>query len=151
PSPPPPEPAASSPLDASACGTIAGQVRWSGATPAVPSFTAHPYPWLPCVALPARDFPNPNRPRIDGRTSAVEEAGVFLGGGGPVRGRARDPPPLRVEVRDFQYTVHQGDCDGRFGFVRRGDTVKFLSRQQEYEVIRARGAAFFSLPFRDTY
>jgi hypothetical protein len=117
----------------------------------VPPFTAHPYPWLPCASLPSRDFLNPNRPRIDVKTGHVEEVVIFLRGVEPQRGRAWDHPPVRVEIRDFQYTVHQGDCDGKIGFVRRGDTVKFLSRQQEYDTIRARGAAFFSLPFRDTY
>ncbi len=56
---------------------------------------------------------------------------------------------MRVELRDFDYRVRQGDAEARTGFVRRGEAVEFVSRQSVFHSVRARGDAFFTLAFPD--
>jgi hypothetical protein len=138
--------AAFEPKDA---GSIQGRVTWEGAPPAVPPFRAAVSPSGERALGPKRDRPNPHAPVIDQRTHGVAGAVVFLKGVEPRRGRPWDQPPVRVEVRDLQFHVRQGDADARTGFVRRGDAVEFTSAEDFLQLVRVRGAAFFALALPD--
>lgn len=136
---------ASSHFDASKCGSITGRVTWAGEIP-------KPEPFL--FGMPATDgnfavamIPSPNAPVIDPSNRAVKDAVVFLRGIDPARSKPWDLPPVRVEMKDRNIRVLQGESSGRVGFLRRGDTIEMKSAEPVFHVLRARGAAFFSLTF----
>jgi hypothetical protein len=93
--------------------------------------------------------PNPNTPQIEPRSKGVANAVVFLRGIDPRLGKRWDHPPVRVELREAQFHLLQGDVDSRFGFVQRGDGLEMISRDRHYHSLHARGTAFFSLAFPD--
>jgi hypothetical protein len=151
PAEPPAEPvaAADCDFDAATAGTIRGQVTWQGAIPEVPGYRAPISPGTEHAGQPRRFWPNPNVPHIDPAGKGVAGAVLFLRGVDPRRARPWDHPPVRVELRDYQSHVCQGDHDGRSGFVRRGDAITMVSRQDLYHALRVRGAAFFTRAFPD--
>lgn len=128
-------------FDASTAGRIEGRVMWDGALPEVPPYRV--------PAEPPREWPNPNAPRIDPRTKAVADAVVFLRGVDPQRAGPWVHAPVTVELRDDQIHVCQGDHDGSCGFVRRGDAITMVSRQNRFHSLQVRGAAFFTHNFAD--
>ena len=65
------------------------------------------------------------------------------------RARPWDLDPVRVELRDYQIHIRQGDADGAVGFVHRGDRIELESKQSVFHSIQARGADFFALTFPD--
>ena len=138
----PPAPVVSR-FDPARAGTVTGRVTWPGPLPDAPEFLFG----VPKAdgSVEMRMMPNPNRPAIDPSTRAVAGAVVFLRGVDPAVAKPWDHPPARVEWRDRQVVVQQGNTTGRAGFVRRGDTVTFLSAEPVYHVLRGRGADFFSL------
>jgi hypothetical protein len=143
---PPSSPVGANHFDASACGTITGDVRWAGAVPRPPGVVA---PRKPADyqdrSLPV-EWPNPNTPVVEPTTKGVREAVVFLRGVDPARARPWDWPPVRVEIADTHLSVLQGETRGKVGFVRQGDAVEFVSREALLHLVRARGAACFSQP-----
>ena len=74
---------------------------------------------------------------------------VFLRGVDPRRSRPWDHPPVRVELRDYQIHVCQGDREGASGFVRRGESIEMVSRQSLFHTLRVRGVSFFARAFPD--
>jgi hypothetical protein len=150
PDPPPhlPPPATTSAFDPARSGTIAGRVTWAGPLPESPTFL---------YGVPdgtgnfvTRLLTGPNQPRIDTATRAVAGAVVFVQGIDPAACRPWDHPPVRVELADQTIRVRQGERGpDRVGFVRRGDAVEVVSHEAVYNVLRGRGAAFFSLSFPD--
>lgn len=148
PDPPAPPPPTASSFDPASCGRVAGRVSWTGPRPAAPPFL---------YGVPKREggfdirlFPNPNRPDIDEKSRAVAGAVVFLRGVHPAAAKPWDLPPVRVEMKDRNIAVRQGDSEPRrVGFVRRGDGVSMVSKEPVYHVLRARNAAYFSLTFPD--
>lgn len=145
PEPDRPAPAVSSSFDPATCGRVVGRVTWSGERPA-------PVPFL--FGIPGADgnfatqmIPNPNAPAIDEKSRAVNAAVVFLRGIEPSRAKEWNLPKVRIEMKDRNIRVTQGDAAGRVGFVRRGDSVEMKSVEPVFHILRARGAAFFSLTF----
>ncbi|HEY7153380.1 MAG TPA: hypothetical protein VH575_05425 [Gemmataceae bacterium] len=136
-------------FDATTAGTLRGRVTWEGAIPVVPSYRAPVNPGVEHSGDSRREWPNPNAPRIDSQTKAVAGAVVFLRGVDPKRSRRWDHPPVRVELRDYQIHVCQGERDGDSGFVRRGEAITMVSRQKLFHALRVRGAAFFARAFPD--
>jgi hypothetical protein len=130
-------------------GELRGQVIWQGAIPDVPSYRSPLSPGNEHVNQPRRTWPNPNAPRIDPHNKGVAGVVVFLHGVDPRRARPWDHPPVRVELRDDQIHVCQGERDETSGFVRRGDEITMVSRQQIFHSLRVRGAAFFARAFPD--
>lgn len=137
--------AASTQFDAARCGAITGSVTWTGDIP-------KPEPFL--FGVPAADgnfavtlIPNPNAPAIDSASRAVKDAIVCLRGIDPARAKPWNHPPVRVQMKDRNIRVLQGESAGRAGFVRRGDVVEMKSAEPVFHILRARGAAFFSLTF----
>ena len=147
PSAPPAE--ASTQFDPAAAGEVAGRVTWAGEVPVVPPFSAPVSPLCEQVRGPKRNWPNPNAPVIEPQSRGVAGAVVFLRGVDPRRARPWKPDPVRVELRDYQIHIRQGDADGPVGFVRRGDRVEMESKQNVFHALQARGADFFALTFPD--
>ncbi|GEM_PF-376696 len=136
-------------FDAATAGTIRGQVIWQGALPEVPGYRAPVSPGMEHAGQPRRLWPNPNVPHIDPISKGVAGAVMFLRGIRLRQARPWDHPPVRVELRDYQVHVCQGDRDGQSGFVRRGDAITMVSRQNLFHALRVRGAAFFTRAFPD--
>lgn len=143
-----PEPALPQPLsaanhfDPARCGIITGRVTWAGELPEAPTFL---------YGVPNGDgnfvtktVIGPNQPRIDATTRAVTGVVVTLRGIDPVAARPWDHPPVRVELCDGAIRVRQGTSE-RVGFVRTGDGVAVVSREDTYHILRGRADDFFSL------
>ncbi|HEY2910397.1 MAG TPA: carboxypeptidase-like regulatory domain-containing protein [Gemmataceae bacterium] len=134
-------------FDPAKCGTVVGRVVWSGPMPVTPPFI---------YGVPNADhsftmqtIPNPNRPAIDETSRAVAGAVVYLRGVSPAAAKPWNLPPVRIEMKNRGIAVIQGEREGRVGFVRRGDGATMVSVEEAYHVLRARGAANFSLAFPD--
>ncbi len=134
-------------FDPRSTGNIRGQVTWENEPPIVRPFRAPVSPLSEQEARgPRRDWANPNVPVIDFKSKGVGGAVVFLRGIDPKRGRPWDHPPVRVEIKEYQFNVRQGQMDGHAAFVQRGAAVEFQSSQPGFQSIQARGDAFFALP-----
>jgi hypothetical protein len=89
--------------------------------------------------------PAPNIPAI-GPDGGVRGAVVFLRGLDPAAARGWDRRPVTVELNDERPMIRQADGPPTtVGFVRRGDDITVVSRQQLFHALRARGAAFWTL------
>ena len=146
PAPPPVD--SSTQFDPQTAGAIVGQVTWAGDLPVVAPFQAPVSPLCEQVRGPKRDWPNPNAPIIDPQNRGVG-AVVFLRGVDPQRAHPWALDPVRVESRDYQIRIRQGDAEGGVGFVHRGDRIELESKQNVFQSIQARGADFFALTFPD--
>jgi len=135
-------------FDAEAAGCIEGRVIWAGEPPRV---APYPYQFPPGLgdSASASLRGNPFAPAIDQYSQGVADAVVYLRDVDPSKARPWDLPPVTVEQRDLQLHVFQGSCDGRIGFVRRGDAVEMISRDQRHHCLRAQGTTWFSLAFPD--
>jgi hypothetical protein len=152
--PPPGAPAEAPPplaadFDPASAADVRVRVTWEGEAPEVSDFRAPISPLSEQPGGKVHDWPNPNAPAIDPVTGAVAAAVVFLRGVEPRKARPWDWPAVRVEMRDWQFHVLQGDADARTGFVRRGEAVELVSAERAFHSVQARGAAFFALAFPD--
>lgn len=130
------------------CGTLTGLVTWVGPIPEVPPVLygaerADKSGWETRTTVLA------NAPQIDRFTRGLGGVVVFLREVDPAHARPWDHPPVTVEFRDQQLQVRQGNRTGRTGFVPRGGHITMLSVEPGFHALRARGAAFFSIPFPD--
>jgi hypothetical protein len=128
-------------------GIVQGQVTWAGTVPVIPPYRAPVSPLSEQAGGAKHTWANPNAVVVDAATHGVAHAVVFLRGIEPGRGRPWDHPPVRVQMRDYQYHILQGDADSRTGFVRRGASFTMESAQPRFHSLVARGSAFFALPF----
>jgi hypothetical protein len=136
-------------FDAATAGEIRGCVTWQGAIPQVPSYRSPLSPGNEHAGQPRQTWPNPHVPHIDPPSKGIAGAVVFLRDVPARRARPWDHPSVRVELRDYQIHVCQGDHDGASGFVRRGEAITLVSRQAIFHSLRVRGAAFFARTFPD--
>jgi hypothetical protein len=134
-------------FEAKAAGTVTGHVHWAGVPHLCPPVSA---------AIVGADgktsyqkFANPNAERVDFDRGGVTGAVIFLEGIEPEQSWPWDHPVVRVEIDAEQIRVREGKALERVGFVRVGDEVEFESRDSTLQVLSARGAAFFALPFPD--
>ncbi|MCI0683518.1 MAG: carboxypeptidase-like regulatory domain-containing protein [Gemmataceae bacterium] len=134
-------------FDARATGSIHGQATWEGAVPSVPAFRVHAYLAYASAARLRGEHPNPHEPRIDAASRGVENVVVTLREVQAADSKPWSHPPVRVETDSQRLTIFQGKRPGPIGIVRRGGDVAFVNRDITYHTIRARGAAFFTLPF----
>lgn len=132
-------------FDPTAAGRINGRVKWTGGVPKLEqSFAALPTP----TGYARTTVPNPFAPAVDPTSHGLANAIVSLHGLDPAVGKPWDHPPVRIELRNFGIEVRQGTLPaGMVGFVRTGDDVTFESVDPVHHMLRARGAAFFTLPF----
>jgi hypothetical protein len=141
--------AASSAFDATKVGDVVGRVTWAGAFPEAAPFLAPVSPLSEQLRGVKRNWPNPNAPLIDPKSREVGEAVVFLRGVDPRQARPWDLDPVRIEMRDYQIHVRQGNADSRCGFVHPGKKIDLESKQNVFHSIQARGADLFALTFPD--
>jgi hypothetical protein len=140
-------PKAISTFESSISGIIHGRVTWAGDPPIVSPFQVYANPGG-CDLLKRRQLqPNPNSPRIDSQTGGVGNAVVFIRGVDATKSRPWDLSPVRVEQGGLHFHVHQGETDSIYGFVRRGDSIEMVSRDQFLHALHAGGASFFTLMF----
>lgn len=136
-------------FDPATTGTIRGRVTWEGKIPQVPPFVKRPCPFATEGLRERLVRDNPNAPDVDPSTRTVRGAVVFLRGIDVRRACPWDLPPVRVELRDRDLHVLQGEALTRVGVVRVGDTVEMASRDALFHSLNARGAAFFGVAFPD--
>jgi hypothetical protein len=140
--------AAGAEYEPSRCGRITGQVAWVGEAPKF-------VPFLYCLAKPDGNFDvryaeNPNAPRVNAENRGVAGAVVHLRGIRPEASKGWDLSPVTVAIQDQQIVVQQGSEEPRrAGFLRRGDTLRMVSKATKPQTLRARGAAYFTLAFPD--
>lgn len=141
---PSPIPAPPSAYDPARTGTIVGRVVWEGPPPAVPDFLAiranpggAPTSWMQA---------NPLAPRI-GKDGGLGDVAVVLDKYDPAAAKPWDLPSAKIEMADHTIEVIQGPRKGRVGFAKRGTAVEIASGSASYRMLRARGAAFFTLAF----
>jgi hypothetical protein len=134
-------------FDATRCGSIAGQVTWTGPIPTVPD--------IPMIQVPNPPggktvLPNPNAPRVSA-SSGVANAVVWLESIDLLRSRSWNHEDVLVEATRAELTVRQGNKSGRIGIVRRGGSATLVSREPALHdiSIRGRGAAFFTQMLHD--
>ncbi len=129
-------------------GRIQGQVLWKGSPPHVPKFAiaTNPmfHPRWPHETR-TKSFQNSLAPRISKQSRGVGGAVVFLRKVDLSRSKAWDHPPVTVHFKDYQIQIRQGSRVAPVGFVRRGSNASFVSDEQRYHGVRARGAGFFTL------
>jgi hypothetical protein len=73
---------------------------------------------------------------------------VFLRGIDPHAAKPWDHPGVRIEFKDRQLIVHQGKHISSVGFVPVGGEIAFVNSDADYQLLRARGAAFFAAPLQ---
>lgn len=130
-------------------GEIHGRVTWAGELPAVPPFEYRRNLPSSNPAEPRLVRENPNAPTIDPATRAVAGAVIMLHGIDLRHARPWDHLPARIEHRERRLQVIQGEAEYKTGFVRKGDSVEIVSREEVFNTLRASGAAFFSLTIPD--
>ncbi|MCS6865569.1 MAG: carboxypeptidase-like regulatory domain-containing protein [Gemmataceae bacterium] len=150
-SPPRPEPprTVATNFAPDACGSITGVVTWIGPLPEVPPATQlrlNPE----SSGVKTRPIPLAYAPRIDRFTRGVKDVVVYLRAVEPSWAKPWDWPPVVVEFRDSQLLIRQGERTTRVGFVPQGGTVEMRSAEADLNILRGRGAAFFSLAFPDS-
>lgn len=136
-------------FEAAKAGVIQGRVTWQGAIPEVAPYRSPLSPGNEHLGEPHRLWPNPHVPRIDPASKGVADAVLFLRHVDPRRSRPWDHLPVRVELRDYQIQIRQGDREHSCGFVRCGDEIEMVSRQSIFHSLRVRGADFFARAFPD--
>ncbi len=142
----PTAPLVSTAHDPARCGQVTGRVTWPGPIPLRETFL---------FGMPKGDgnidirfMPGPNYPDITPESRAGAGAVVFLRGVDLAAARPWDLPAVRVEMKDRQIQVHQGDGGPRrVGFVRRGDPVSMKAAEPLFHILRGRGAVYFSYTF----
>jgi hypothetical protein len=130
-------------------GTICGQVTWTGNIPAVASFKVRTNWPLGTIGPPGLVRENPNAPRIDPQSRGVQGAVLYLRGVDLKCARPWTHHPVRIEQRDRQFHIYQGDSDSKIGFVARGAAVEMVSQDPLFHSLHAGGAVFFTLAFPD--
>jgi hypothetical protein len=124
-------------------GVVKGRVRWTGERPVVPPVSG---------LIDAPDGPkwgkvaNPFAPRIDA-DGGIADAVVWLSPVDVTKLKPWPYPPLVIEHADRRVKSVQAGVPERVGFVKLGDEVELVARGSEFHLLRARGAAFFTLTF----
>lgn len=131
--------------DPARCGRLTGRVCWTGPIP-----PQEPFSYLISKAGGVTNYgyaANPHQPRIDPKTGGLGEAVVFLRGVNPAQSKPWDLPEPEVEMLGRGIHIRQGERVYRAGFVRRGASIRMVSKDPHFHNLRARGAAYFSLAF----
>jgi hypothetical protein len=130
----------------STTGTLYGTVTWHGDLPEAAPFKVLGLPSNYPIDV-RQDQPNPNLPRIQPATLAVENVVVFLREVDVKRSRPWDHPKVRIEQRDRRLLIRQGETSANVGWARAGDMIEITNQDDHFHMLRGGGADFFSLPF----
>ncbi len=130
--------------DANPQGTIRGVVRWRGDLPEQDVIggliqTDEGSRWT--------FVPNPFMPKVNATHRGIAGAVVYLKQVDAKQSKPWNRDPVRVEMHKNQLQIQQQGSSASIGFVRVGDAATFVNRDTEFHSVRARGAAFFTLPF----
>jgi hypothetical protein len=137
-------------FDAANTGVIEGQVVWEGPVPKPAPFVVFATPDNPPPDGKLLTYQaNPFRPLVGPVHRGVEDVVVYLRRIDPGLDRRWPHDPVHIEQRERKLLVVQGSQTSRVGFVRRGDSIAAVNCDGEFHALRARGAAFFTLPFVD--
>jgi hypothetical protein len=135
--------------DPSTTGTVHGRVLWEGDLPGVPPLEVRTCPLFGAPLDHDHFRENPHVPLIDSDSRGLAGAVVFLHGVDPEKARPWDHGPVCVEQRGCGIHVLQDGADAQVGFVRRGDPVTVVSRDEVPHALHFRGAVYFTLTFPD--
>jgi hypothetical protein len=130
-------------------GSVEGRVTWTGEIPLVPPIEYRRNVLGSNSPEPRLLRENPNAPSIEPKTRGVAGAVVALSGVAPSQARPWDHPPACIEFRDRGMHILQGKGEHQSGFVRLGDEVEMVSREDVFNALHASGAAFFGLTLPD--
>jgi hypothetical protein len=143
--PPAPPPELGAQFDVAKTGTIHGRIAWIGEAPVSTGFRDRK------VGTPSQaanfDANNPLMPRINPQNRGIAEAMIFLRKVDPQRSRPWSLSPAHVEMAQGTISIRQGEGDHRIGIVHTGDELTMIAHGPSPEMLRARGAAFFTLAF----
>lgn len=136
-------------FDSNQCGTIRGRVVWEGPIPTVADFQGvrsvaggRPVPLMRA---------NPHTPQISRESRGFASAVVSIANIDPRESRPWNWPTPRVEIGDGRIAIRQGDGPPtRVGLARRGSDIAMTSTGPGFAMLRARGAAYFTLPFPES-
>ena len=127
-------------FDATQCGTVECIVEWQGEVPTVPELHLNrPKTNAPDGKKPA----NPNAPQVSAN-GGLADAAIRLRGVDLAKSRPWRHEPTTIEIADNDLRVRPAFGSGRFGIVRRGSTVRLVSREPLEHSVRGRGASFFN-------
>jgi hypothetical protein len=132
--------------DAGATGSIRGQVSWNDVVPTPEPKIARLNAFDMSFYKNPANFVMPHYPKVDATGRGVAGAVVFLRRVDAAKSRPWDHRPVRVEFRDRQLNVIQGDTPSDVGFVQRGASIDVVNFDSEYHNLRARGAALLGVP-----
>lgn len=121
-----------------AAGRIEGRVVWQGSPPVVEPLVVR---W---PSRPNRREPNPFGPRISA-TGGMGQILVFLEHV-PAGDHSWKLDPVEVELQGERMRIRQGSRTGPIGIVRKGEAIRLINRDREFQSVRLRGAEFASLP-----
>jgi hypothetical protein len=133
-------------FDPSHAGQVSGHVKWVARFPKVEPI-AYTVPKPDGSGFEGRVALNPNHPKINASTRAIQDAVVFLRKIDPAAAAPWDLPPVKVMIGYGEIIVTQGTHQGRTGFVRRGDKIEMVSSEPAFHILRARGDDFFGITF----
>jgi hypothetical protein len=136
-------------FEAQATGTVRGRVVWQGPIPDVASFEYRPKLESPSAEREA--FPNTNALAVDAESRGVANAVVFLREVDRKRSRPWDHAGVFVELMGKTLRLEQGNESVRTAFARRGEPLTINSTDSQLHVLRAGGAAFYSLTFMEPH
>ena len=139
--PAPPRPELAAAHDPANCGRLGGRVAFAGPTPDVPKLLGalaegEGYAWV--------TKPNPFTPRVN-RDGGLADVLVWLDGVDPAKSKPWPRSDIAIDIVDTEF--RSGGEPFVVGVARTGDVLTVTSRDGAFHSLRARGAAFFALPF----
>ena len=132
-------------FDPQESGTIHGQVIWHGPAP-----TSHSFKEAGIsvgVNSLTDDASNHLLPQIDAKAGGLKGVVVFLRTVDSQRSHPWNLPTSHVVMEENAIVIEENDKQETTGFLRAGDSIEMVSRNNSLEILRARGASFFSLTF----
>jgi hypothetical protein len=128
--------------DLQGAGRIHGRVTWKGDIPQVPLISG-------MISVPGAgprwdSVSNPAAPKIDSESKGIANVVVYLKGVG--MSKKWPYPPVSIKMIGEHLVLNQGDAEKPIGFIPLGGEIEIVSRDPAYQMLRARGAAFFTLP-----
>lgn len=135
--------------DADATGVIAGRVVWDGDVPEAVETVVHENAYNPFMYQKPAKFRTPHVPQVHSGTGGVANAVVYLKDVEACRSKPWSHPKARVVFHERDLRVVQGDHTSQVGFVQRGSSIEVVNQDDEYHLLRGRGAAFFAIPLKE--
>jgi hypothetical protein len=133
-------------FDPKQTGTIRGRVLWDGAVPVAQQTVVRANAYNPNLYKNPAAVTTTHVPKVNPKTAGVENAVVFLRNVDPQRSKPWSHAKVRVEFKDRQLVIDQGGLRSSVGFVQRGGAIEIVNRDSEYQLLHARGDAFFAMP-----